>query len=163
VLGSVSLHGVHRPGRNTAKSSPYQAWASLASSPAAPIHAGCEHLLALDSQELRLRKAAESGATQVINIERDDLEGIVSSISEGRGLDLSVEASGYPEALLTAFGLSRIGGGFYALDRSGTARSGGFHELPREGADLIGCNQPSARSMRRTTTGGRNRRIDARS
>jgi 2-desacetyl-2-hydroxyethyl bacteriochlorophyllide A dehydrogenase len=71
--------------------------------------AGAALVVAVDSVEDRLRMAEQLGATPVHLIEGDP-RGAVKKLTEGRGVDLSVEAVGHPDALDLACRLARKAG-----------------------------------------------------
>ena len=71
--------------------------------------AGAAQVVAVDSVQERLRVAESLGATPV-HLTEDDPRGAVKGLTEGRGVDLSVEAVGHPEALDLACRLARKAG-----------------------------------------------------
>ncbi len=58
-------------------------------------------------ERVRLPKARELGIGHVVNVEQDDLAGLVLGLTGGRGADLVVELSGSPAAIEQAFRLAR--------------------------------------------------------
>src|SRR5262249_25084414 len=64
----------------------------------------------LNRDEPRLEVARALGADHTINVEREDLEASVREISQGRGVDLSVDTVGGNDTLLKAVRLTRKGG-----------------------------------------------------
>jgi threonine dehydrogenase-like Zn-dependent dehydrogenase len=64
----------------------------------------------LNRDEPRLEVAKALGADHTINVEREDLEASVREISQGRGVDLSVDTVGGSDTLLKAVRLTRKGG-----------------------------------------------------
>jgi threonine dehydrogenase-like Zn-dependent dehydrogenase len=68
--------------------------------------AGAAHVVALDPVEHRGRTAEALGATYAA----DDARGVVKSLTDGRGVDIAVDAVGHPDALDTAIRLARKGG-----------------------------------------------------
>ena len=144
VLGSVSIHGVRKAkielGEFVAISGMGlvgQLALQLAS------HTGSEALIAVDLCDMRLQVAKECGATHILNPKSCDVKAEVNEITRGRGLDVIIEASGYPQALLSAFDLARIGGRIMALGsiwhRKVEVDFMPFHEKE---LTLIGCHQP---------------------
>jgi 2-desacetyl-2-hydroxyethyl bacteriochlorophyllide A dehydrogenase len=67
--------------------------------------AGAAHVVATDPVEDRGRAAEQLGATYV----KDDPRGAVKDLTEGRGVDVAVDAVGHPDALDTAIRLARKG------------------------------------------------------
>ena len=71
--------------------------------------AGAALVVAVDSVEERLRMAEELGAAPV-HLTEGDPRGAVKKLTEGRGVDLSVDAVGHPDALDLACRLARKAG-----------------------------------------------------
>jgi 2-desacetyl-2-hydroxyethyl bacteriochlorophyllide A dehydrogenase len=71
--------------------------------------AGAALVVAVDSVEERLRVAESLGATPV-HLTDGDPRGAVKKLTEGRGVDLSVDAVGHPDALDLACRLARKAG-----------------------------------------------------
>ena len=70
---------------------------------------GASVVVAVDSVEERLRMAESLGAVPV-HLTEDDPRGRVKELTDGRGVDLSVDAVGHPEALDLACRLARKAG-----------------------------------------------------
>jgi 2-desacetyl-2-hydroxyethyl bacteriochlorophyllide A dehydrogenase len=68
--------------------------------------AGAAHVVAIDPVEDRGKVAEKLGATYV----KDDPRAAVKGLTEGRGVDVAVDAVGHPDALDTAIRLARKGG-----------------------------------------------------
>src|SRR5262249_49799576 len=71
--------------------------------------AGASEVVAIDTVEDRLRMAESFGATSV-HLTEQDPRAEVKKLTEGRGVDLAVEAVGHPEALDLAMRLARKAG-----------------------------------------------------
>jgi 2-desacetyl-2-hydroxyethyl bacteriochlorophyllide A dehydrogenase len=71
---------------------------------------GREALVAVDLSCARLDFARAHGATHTLHPPTDDLPAAIHRLTEGRGLDCSIEASGFPELLPQLFDLARVGG-----------------------------------------------------
>jgi 2-desacetyl-2-hydroxyethyl bacteriochlorophyllide A dehydrogenase len=71
--------------------------------------AGASEVVAIDTVEDRLRMAQSFGATPV-HLTEQDPRGEVKRLTEGRGVDLAVDAVGHPEALDLALRLVRKAG-----------------------------------------------------
>jgi len=71
--------------------------------------AGAAAVVAVDSVADRLRVAESFGATPV-HLTEDDPRGTVKKLTEGRGVDLAVDAVGHPSALDMACRLARKAG-----------------------------------------------------
>ena len=65
--------------------------------------AGARRVIAVDPIEHRLDWSKKFGATHTINPDTVDLDDAVNEITGGIGGDISVEASGYPDAINAAF------------------------------------------------------------
>src|SRR4051794_13656072 len=70
---------------------------------------GASRVIAIDSNKFRLEKALEFGATDVFEA-GPGAAGDVLALTGGLGVDVAIEAVGYPETLLTAASLVRPGG-----------------------------------------------------
>jgi 2-desacetyl-2-hydroxyethyl bacteriochlorophyllide A dehydrogenase len=71
--------------------------------------AGASEVIAIDTVEDRLAMAGSFGATPV-HLTDGDPRGEVKKLTEGRGVDLAVEAVGHPDALELAMRLARKAG-----------------------------------------------------
>jgi 2-desacetyl-2-hydroxyethyl bacteriochlorophyllide A dehydrogenase len=71
--------------------------------------AGASEVIAVDTVEDRLRMAESLGATPV-HLTEEDPRGEVKRLTEGRGVDLAVDAVGHPDALDLALRLARKAG-----------------------------------------------------
>jgi alcohol dehydrogenase len=70
---------------------------------------GASKVIAVDSNKFRLTKALEFGATDAVEADRDTMANVLA-LTDGLGVDVSIEAVGYPETLLTAAKIVRPGG-----------------------------------------------------
>jgi threonine dehydrogenase-like Zn-dependent dehydrogenase len=144
VLGSVSMHGVRKARIElgefvaiTGMGLVGQLALQLASK------AGSEALIAIDPCDARLRIAEKLGATHALNPDQSDFGSEVKSITGNHGLDVTIEASGYPEALLYIFELSRIGGRIVQLGSIWhRIVEVDFMDFHLKELTLTGCHQP---------------------
>jgi alcohol dehydrogenase len=83
---------------------------------------GASRVIAIDSNKFRLEKALEFGATDAFEA-GPGAAGDVIALTDGLGVDVAIEAVGYPETLLTAASLVRPGG---------TIANIGVHGVPVE-------------------------------
>jgi alcohol dehydrogenase len=83
---------------------------------------GASRVIAIDSNKFRLEKAQEFGATDVFEA-GDGTTGDVLALTDGLGVDVAIEAVGYPQTLLAAASLVRPGG---------TIANIGVHGVPVE-------------------------------
>lgn len=70
---------------------------------------GASRVIAVDSNKFRLDTALEFGATDVVEAGPEALAGVMA-LTDGLGVDVAIEAVGYPETLRTAAALVRPGG-----------------------------------------------------
>ena len=70
---------------------------------------GAAQVLAIDSVPDRLKVAKSLGATP-IHLEEDDPRGAIKALTDGRGVDVAVDAVGRPQALELACRLTRKAG-----------------------------------------------------
>jgi len=111
VLGSVSAHGVRKARLEMGEHvlvTGMGVVGQLALQFAA--QAGCETLIASDLSDRRLALAQELTGAIALNPTVCDMAAEIERITEGRGLDCIIEASGYPDHLPTLFEMARIGG-----------------------------------------------------
>ena len=144
VLGSVSIHGV-RKARIELGEFVAVTGVGVVGQLALQLtsKAGCEALIAIDPCDARLQIAGKLGATHVLNPDKPDFKSEVNSITEHRGLDVTIEASGYPQALLYIFDLSRIGGRIVQLGSIWhRIIEVDFMDFHLKELTLIGCHQP---------------------
>jgi alcohol dehydrogenase len=70
---------------------------------------GASWVIAVDSNKFRLEKALDFGATDTVEAGPGTAADVLA-LTDGLGVDVSIEAVGYPETLLTAASLVRPGG-----------------------------------------------------
>ena len=70
---------------------------------------GASKVIAIDSNKFRLEKAFEMGATDTVEAGPNTVAE-VRAMTDGLGVDVAIEAVGYPETLLTAASVVRPGG-----------------------------------------------------
>lgn len=144
VLGSVSMHGV-RKARIELGEFACITGMGLVGQLALQLAAqtGAELLVAIDLSDSRLEVAKASGATHVLSPNRCDVRSEVENITAGRGLDVTIEASGYPELLPIAFDMARIGGRIMALGSIWHRKiEVDFMDFHLKELTLVGCHQP---------------------
>ena len=83
---------------------------------------GASRVIAVDTNKFRLDKAREFGATDTVEA-GDTAIADVRAMTDGLGVDVAIEAVGYPETLRTAAALVRPGG---------TVANVGVHGVPVE-------------------------------
>lgn len=67
-------------------------------------------IVAVDLNDNKLQQATKLGATHTINAQAENVLDRIGAITDGKGLDAAVEASGAPAAMETAFDAIRRGG-----------------------------------------------------
>ena len=113
----------------------------LAMRPASGIRT--ETLIAADLVEDRLEKAKAGGATRALNPQTSDLKSRIQEITRERGLDVVIEASGYPDILPQIFDLCRIGGRIVLLGSIWHRKVEiDFMDFHLKELVLSGCHQP---------------------
>jgi alcohol dehydrogenase len=70
---------------------------------------GASRVIAVDTNKFRLQKALEFGATDAVEVGPGTVDD-VRDLTDGLGVDVSIEAVGYPETLRTTAALVRPGG-----------------------------------------------------
>jgi alcohol dehydrogenase len=70
---------------------------------------GASRVIAIDTNEFRLEKAREFGATDTV-VAGPDAAAQVKELTDGLGVDVAMEAVGYPQTFATAVDLVRPGG-----------------------------------------------------
>ena len=81
---------------------------------------GASKTIAVDSNKFRLEKAHEFGATDVVEAGPNTVADVLA-LTDGLGVDVAIEAVGYPETLLTAAALVRPGGTIANIGVHGTS------------------------------------------
>ncbi|HWG62493.1 MAG TPA: alcohol dehydrogenase catalytic domain-containing protein [Streptosporangiaceae bacterium] len=80
---------------------------------------GASKVVAIDTNKFRLEKALEFGATDTVPAGPDVVQE-VKALTDGLGVDVAIEAVGYPETLLTAAAMVRPGGRIANIGVHGT-------------------------------------------
>ncbi|TNC28494.1 alcohol dehydrogenase catalytic domain-containing protein [Amycolatopsis alkalitolerans] len=70
---------------------------------------GASKVIAIDSNKFRLTKALEFGATDAVEVGPDVVADVIA-LTDGLGVEVAIEAVGYPQTLRTAASLVRPGG-----------------------------------------------------
>jgi len=83
---------------------------------------GASKVIAIDSNKFRLETAMDFGATDTVEVGPNTVAEVLA-LTDGLGVDVSIEAVGYPETLQTAAKLVRPGG---------TIANIGVHGVPVE-------------------------------
>jgi aryl-alcohol dehydrogenase len=83
---------------------------------------GCPVIIAIDINEARLQAAEKSGATHMINSSNTDPSERIQAITDGIGLDFSLDTTGKPDVINTAIAALNVCGtcGLTAIPKPGT-------------------------------------------
>jgi 2-desacetyl-2-hydroxyethyl bacteriochlorophyllide A dehydrogenase len=144
VIGSVSMHGA-RKARVELGEHVVITGAGIVGQILLQLLAktGAETLTVVDLAPARLELALKHGATHVVDGNAPDVVGRLHDITRGRGVDVAVEASGYPAVVPALVEACRIGGRIVLLGsiwhRPLTIDLMSFHEKE---ITMMGCHQP---------------------
>ena len=89
---------------------------------------GASKVIAVDTNKFRLDKALEFGATDAVEAGPNAAADVIA-LTDGLGVDVSIEAVGYPETLRTAAALVRPGGTIANIGVHGVPVELPMHEL----------------------------------
>ncbi|MBC7235789.1 MAG: alcohol dehydrogenase catalytic domain-containing protein [Chloroflexi bacterium] len=91
-------------------------------------------------EALRFPLARELGATHVVNVQKEDLAGVVMEVSEGRGADAWIECSGSPAAIRSGLRLVKKTGKAVLIGLVGPETIPiPWNDLLYKELDLVGC------------------------
>lgn len=101
---------------------------------------GAGQIIAVDVRDDKLEAAKGLGATHTVNATRGDAVAAVSALTNGRGVDVAIEALGRPETVVNAFMMARDGGRVVVIGIApGTTVAGiEITRLVRRGIQLMG-------------------------
>ena len=71
---------------------------------------GARRIIAVDLSDDKLEQARTFGATDVVNSGRESLEDRVAELTDGRGVEIAIEAIGLPRTIEAAYGVLARGG-----------------------------------------------------
>ena len=89
------------------------------------------HLIVADVRDEALERARGFGATHVVNVADASLAGVVGTLTDGAGVDVSIEATGTQSALSSLADVTRM---------SGTVAIAGYHQGEPRQVDLATWN-----------------------
>lgn len=92
---------------------------------------GPRTLIVADIRDEALQRAQTLGATHVVNVTTGSAADVVAGLTDGRGVDVSIEATGTQAALSTLDGLTRM---------SGSVTIAGYHQGGQRTIDLATWN-----------------------
>src|SRR5215813_11119329 len=101
---------------------------------------GAGQIIAVDVRDDKLEAAAGLGATHTVNATRGDAVAAVSAFTNGRGVDVAIEALGRPETVVQAFTMTRDGGRVVVIGIAPGTTTAGIEitRLVRRGIQLTG-------------------------
>ncbi len=89
---------------------------------------GAAKVIAVDTNKFRMEKALEFGATDIVEVGPNTVAEVMA-LTDGLGVDVSIEAVGYPETLQTAAKLVRPGGRIANIGVHGVPVELPMHEM----------------------------------
>ena len=92
---------------------------------------GPRYLIAVDVREDALERSRAFGATHSLNAAEGDVAAAIADLTDGRGVDVTIEATGSQAALDSIAGLTRM---------SGTVTIAGYHQGAPRSIDLATWN-----------------------
>jgi succinate semialdehyde reductase (NADPH) len=101
---------------------------------------GAGQIIAVDVRDDKLEAAKELGATHTVNATRGDAVAAVNTLTNGRGVDVAIEALGRPETVVNAFMMARDGGRVVVIGIAPGTTTAGIEitRLVRRGIQLMG-------------------------
>jgi S-(hydroxymethyl)glutathione dehydrogenase/alcohol dehydrogenase len=101
---------------------------------------GAGQIIAIDIRDDKLAAAQELGATHGVNAATGDAVAEVLAITDGRGVDVAIEALGRPETVVNAFMMTRDGGRVVVIGIAPGTTTAGIEitRLVRRGIHLMG-------------------------
>ncbi len=110
--------------------------------------AGCIIVSGLNRDQHRLEVARALGADHTVNAEEEDLESRIAAITDGRGVDLSLDAAGGPDTLAKAIRTARKNGVvLFAAASSATPPNFDVNELLARRVTLRPCRGHSYQAV----------------
>jgi len=101
---------------------------------------GASQIIAVDVRDDKLEAATGLGATHTVNATRGDVVAAVNALTNGRGVDVAIEALGHPETVVNAFMMARDGGRVVVIGIAPGTTTAGIEitRLVRRGIQLMG-------------------------
>jgi succinate semialdehyde reductase (NADPH) len=109
---------------------------------------GASRIIAVDIRDDKLAAAQQLGATHGVNAMAGDAVAEVMAITDGRGVDVAIEALGRPETVVNAFMMTRDGGRVVVVGIAPGTTTAGIEitRLVRRGIHLMGSYGSRVRS-----------------
>ena len=101
---------------------------------------GAGQIIAVDVRDDKLEAARGLGATHTVNAVQSDAVAAVQACTDGRGVDVAIEALGRPETVVNAFMMTRDGGRLVVIGIAPGTTTAGIEitRLVRRGIQLMG-------------------------
>ncbi len=101
---------------------------------------GASQIIAVDIRNDKLEAAKELGATHTVNAAQGDAIAAVNTLTNGRGVDVAIEALGRPETVVNAFMMTCDGGRMVVIGIAPGTTTAGIEitRLVRRGIQLMG-------------------------
>jgi S-(hydroxymethyl)glutathione dehydrogenase/alcohol dehydrogenase len=101
---------------------------------------GAGQIIAIDVRDDKLEAARGLGATHTVNVNQGDPVPAVNALTNGRGVDVAIEALGRPETVVNAFMMTRDGGRMVVIGIAPGTTTAGIEitRLVRRGIQLMG-------------------------
>jgi len=101
---------------------------------------GAGQIIAVDVRDDKLEAVKGLGATHTVNATRGDVVAAVNALTNGRGVDVAIEALGRPETVVQAFTMTRDGGRVVVIGIAPGTTTAGIEitRLVRRGIQLMG-------------------------
>jgi succinate semialdehyde reductase (NADPH) len=101
---------------------------------------GAGQIIAVDVRDDKLEAARGLGATHTVNAMQGDAVAAVTSLTDGRGVEVAIEALGQPETVVNAFMMTRDGGRTVVIGIAPGTTTAGIEitRLVRRGIQLMG-------------------------
>jgi S-(hydroxymethyl)glutathione dehydrogenase/alcohol dehydrogenase len=101
---------------------------------------GAGQIIAVDVRNDKLEAAKGLGATHIVNAAQEDAVAAVSALTDGRGVDVAIEALGRPETVVNAFMMTRDGGRMVVIGIAPGTTTAGIEitRLVRRSIQLMG-------------------------
>jgi succinate semialdehyde reductase (NADPH) len=101
---------------------------------------GAGQIIAVDVRDDKLEAAKQLGATHTVNATQGDAVAAVNALTDGRGVDVAIEALGRPETVVNAFMMTCDGGRIVVIGIAPGTTTAGIEitRLVRRGIQLMG-------------------------
>lgn len=142
ALGSIALQGIRKAGIELGESVLIlgQGLVGLLALQIAKLSGGFP-VMAVDLYDYRLGISSRSGADHTFNPSRIDLEKSVMDVTDGKGVNVVIEATGNPKAISTACRLASAYGRVIILGSPrGESEVNFYRDIHRKGVSVIGAH-----------------------